>query len=283
MNYSVLCVLMLIPFCTFSQMNKIEVVYPLSQKPKAVCLLIHGLNYKPSKMNWVRQQLLIQESIVVSVALSGHGDSYGSDLDKMEDFKQVSWRQWMLDVKPAVRQIDSLGEYYNIPKCFAGYSLGGLVGANIHIEYDFDFDAYFFIAPALDVKLIPKLFINLLSAFPRFVVPSKTPADYRENRGTPIAAYKALLQGVKSYTKSEKCMERCFLIVDKHDELIKTKRVLKLAKQNGYQILVLNRKKGECFYCNKKHLITDPMSLGNHSATVIQLIELFISNKSTLY
>ncbi|NOQ24911.1 MAG: hypothetical protein GQ564_06060 [Bacteroidales bacterium] len=280
----IILILIGIPCKTYSQdfqQENYEVYYPLNKNPTAICMVIHGLNLKPSKMDWICNQIIDQGAIVINIELWGHGnnpinctDSFNIE-KKMDQFKNVTWEQWIQDTKPALDYIDLINKDKNLPKYLFGYSLGGLVGASIENEFDYNFDKYFLFAPALEIKFLPNILIRLSGLFPKMVIASRAPELYRDNIGTPIAAYKALFYGIKRFKKENQNLNNCYIIVDKKDELVCSKKLKKLASINNYTINIIQRKKTDCTYCNCKHLIIDDNSLGSQSDIVVKHIKSF--------
>jgi alpha-beta hydrolase superfamily lysophospholipase len=263
------------------QQNNYEVYYPLNTDTTAICMLIHGLNLKPSKMDWICKQLLNQGAIVINVELWGHGNNPINSIDsfivekKMDQFKNVTWEKWMQDTKPALDYIDLINKNKNLPEYLFGFSLGGLVGASIENEFDYSFDKYFLFAPALEIKFLPRILIRLFGLFPKMVIESRAPEIYRDNSGTPIAAYKALFNGIKRFKKENQNLDNCYIIIDKKDELVSSKKLKKLANSNNFKINIIERKNTDCKYCNYKHLIIDDNSLGSKSDLVVKQIKSF--------
>lgn len=254
--------------------NNYKVFYPNTASPSAVCMVIHGLNQKPSTMEWIINELLNQGAIVVNVELWGHGENPvpNSDSAKMEErlsqFKQVTWAQWMNDTKPAVKFITETWTENNLPKYFFGFSLGALVGSSISMEYKFDFDKYFLLAPTIKIKFWPRVFVGILSPFPNMIVRSRAPVSYRENQGTPISAYKALLKGAKKFRKEPPNLNNCLIIVDKKDRLVSSRKLHRFAEQQSYSISIIDKSLMSCKYCDVDHLVIDEESLGAYSKFV---------------
>lgn len=263
------------------QQNNYKVYFPLDKNPTAICMVIHGLNLKPSKMDWICKQLLNQGAIVLNIELWGHGNNPINSTDsfniekKIDQFKNVTWEQWMQDTKPALDYIDIINKNKNLPKYLFGYSLGGLVGASIENEFDYNFDKYFLFAPALEIKFLPRILIRLFGLFPKMMITSHAPEMYRDNTGTPIAAYKALVYGIKRSKKKNLNLNNCYIIIDKKDELVSSKKLKKLANSNNFTINIIQRKKTDCTYCNYKHLIIDDNSLGSQSEIFVNQIKSF--------
>jgi esterase/lipase len=264
-----------------SASSNYQVFYPETSSPTAVCMVIHALNLKPSKMQWIINELLNQGAIVVNVELWGHGNNPIPNSDtvqaakRLSQFKQVTWAQWMDDTKPALKFITETCSENNLPKYFFGFSLGALVGSSISMEYDFEFDKYFLLAPTIKIKFWPKVFITLLSPFPNMVIRSKAPVDYRESKGTPESAYKALLRGVKKFKKEQPNLTNCLIIVDKKDRLISSKRLHRFAEQHNYSIAIIDKSLLDCQYCDVDHLVIDEESLGGYSNFVSDEISAF--------
>lgn len=273
---------LVVPLMVFPQepqTKNYQVYYPENDSPTAVCMVIHGLNLKPSRMVWIRDELLKQGAIVVNVELWGHGNNpvVVSDSAKLEErlsmLKQVSWTQWMNDTKPALDFINDICEEKELPKYFVGFSLGGLVGSSISMEFDFAFDKYFLLAPSIKIRSGPKVSVEIMSWFTNKVIRSRTPVRYRDNRGTPIAAYKALLKGAKKFKNVQPDLNNCLIIVDKNDELVSPKKLQKFAEEKNYSFVLLDKSKTECEYCSIHHLIIDEESLGSYSSLVAEEIQ----------
>lgn len=268
------------------QQNNYEVYHPLNKNPTAICMVIHGLNFKPCKMDWIRNQLLKQGAIVINIELWGHGNNPINCTDsfyiekKMNQFKNVTWEQWMQDTKPALDYIDLINTNRNLPKYLFGFSLGGLVGANIEHEFNYSFDKYFLFAPALEIRFLPHILIRLFGLFPKMVIASRAPEIYRDNIGSPIAAYKAIVYGMKQFKKENQSLNNYYIIVDKKDELVSSKKLIKLARINNFTIDIIQRKKTDCAYCNYKHLIIDSNSLGSQSNIVVKQIKSFFLQRN---
>ena len=232
-------------------------------------------------MQWIRNELLKQGAIVVNVELWGHGDNpiVITDSSQVEErlskFKQVTWTQWMNNTKPAMDLVRKMCQERNLPKYFFGFSLGALVGLSMSNDFDFIFDKYFLLAPAIKIKFWPRVFIGILSPFPNMVIKSKAPIYYRENRGTPIAAYKALLKGAKKFNKVQANLNNCLIIVDKNDEVVSSKKLQQYADDNNDEIVIIQKRKKNCEYCNVNHLIIDEESLGPYSTFVSSEIQSF--------
>ena len=185
----------------------------------------------------------------------------------------------MSDMGPAIEYIDSVSRETSLPKYFFGFSLGGLIGSSISINYNFEFDKYFLLAPAIKIKALPKMAVGFMSPYPNKIIKSKTPLPYRENRGVPVAAYKALLKGAKEFKKAQPHLNNSLIIVDKKDPVVSARKLSRYAKENKYTIEVIRKNKKECTYCDNPHLIVDEASLGPSSELVSNKIALFFNSQ----
>ena len=114
-----------------------------------------------------------------------------------------------------------------------------------------------------------------MSIFPNKVIKSKTPLPYRENQGTPVAAYKALLKGAKQFKKAKYRLNNCLIIVDKKDRLVSARKLSRYANKNNYTIEIIQKEKLNCPYCSIGHLTIDEESLGSYSTFVSDKIKSF--------
>ena len=162
-----------------------------TETPRAVVLLIHGLNQKPSK--W-RQLIFFLNSLdlhVYRLTLRGHG---GAPFGNMIS---VTARSWQSDFMSGYGELDR--RYPGAEKIFVAYSLGGLVA----LESQLKFGKSFF---TKQVLLAPSLFLRpyvyLVKPVTKILpfIPSRTPKAYRANpKATASAAYQALFELLKGF------------------------------------------------------------------------------------
>jgi len=107
----------------------------------------------------------------------------------------------------------------------------------------------------------------VLSPFPRLVIPSMAPENYLANeKGTPIAAYNALFDGLNQFDKNagQKLNVPTLVFIDEQDEFIplgKLKKLVEAKKWNQWQFFIVEKDKtaeDERFY----HHIIDASSTG---------------------
>jgi alpha-beta hydrolase superfamily lysophospholipase len=214
-----------------NRVERISSSYP--ENSKGVALVIHGLNLKPDKMNPIIT-LLTQFNIdVLKMSLSGHGKNYTAKIDidtsraRMETFKKASFRLWREETYRAYDIAEKMSREKGVPLFLVGYSLGGLMGVDLFATCS---AAYFnrmvLLAPALKLHTLyyaAKFFFP----FPKLVIPSFSPASYRANFGTPVAAYHALFEAIEHFHQNmtSKLNVPTIVIIDPLDELIPYNRL----------------------------------------------------------
>ena len=207
---------------------------------KGVALVIHGLNLQPTRMEPIISRLTESGIDVLSLSLRGHGDNFtrrdGIDRDtaRLEAFKKVSYQVWINEAYLAFLQVKKMGEQKNVPVFLTAFSIGGLIGLDLFASNpDVMFDRMVLFAPAIKVHGIIYL-ERILSPFPSLVIPSLADESYLANKkGTPIAAYNALFEGLDRFEKNanSKINVSTLIFVDREDEFIPLWGLRKLVKE----------------------------------------------------
>jgi esterase/lipase len=196
---------------------------------KGVALVIHGLNLRPDKMQTIISELTESGIDVLRLSLRGHGENYthhaGIDEDqaRLEAFKAVSFGLWMNEAYLAYTQVQKRAARKNVPLLFVGFSLGGLIGLDLFASQpEVHFERMVLFAPAIKLHSFHYL-ARILSPFSRLVIPSLAPETYLSNKkGTPIAAYNALFEGLQQFEKhvNPKINVPSLIFIDERDEFI---------------------------------------------------------------
>jgi len=240
---------------------------------KGVALVIHGLNLRPDRMQPIISKLTESGIDVLGLSLRGHGENYthrkGIDIDRarLEAFKNVSYQVWINEAYLAYLQLKERAEEKGVPLFLTAFSLGGLIGLDLFASHaEVRFDKLVLFAPA--IRLHGTIYLErVLSPFPRLVIPSMAPENYLANeKGTPIAAYNALFDGLNQFDKNagQKLNVPTLVFIDKQDEFIplgKLKKLVEAKKWNQWQFFIVekdNTAEDERFY----HHIIDASSTG---------------------
>lgn len=243
--------------------NALWVDQPQNSKPKAVVILLHGLNLKPAKMDGWANMLTQNGALVIRFALYGHRGFFG----EMAQVKEEVWRKQFVE---ALEKAQELSLQHKAPIHFMGFSLGALVGleslthfakSNIAIE------KMVLIAPAIATPWYSHAAVSMFSWLGRgFTLPSRSPKHYRANNGTTIAAYQALFELKKSIhdKKFLNCNVPALILIDKHDELVPMEGVKKIINDNKlshWQLEVVDNRNA---YRNFgfRHLMVDEEAVG---------------------
>ncbi|MFO7556304.1 MAG: alpha/beta hydrolase [Desulfobacterales bacterium] len=253
-----------------------------SDKKTGVALVIHGLNLRPGKMESIISLLAHYGMDVLNVSLRGHGQNFtqkeGVDIRsaRMDAFKTVSYQLWIDETHRAYRLAKKRSDEKNVPLFFIGFSMGGLMGADLFASYpDVCFDKMVLFAPAFKLHGIT-YFGKLLSPFPRLVIPTLASTSYLTNSGTPMAAYNALFEAVRHFNKNihRKLNIPTIILIDKKDELVSYQGLRRMVeKENLDQWKFHLIQKGQIDVKEKmNHLIIDEPSVGKDIWNEIQTI-----------
>jgi alpha-beta hydrolase superfamily lysophospholipase len=246
---------------------------------RAVAVVVHGLNLKPSRMDTIASELNKRGILVMRVSLTGHG----GDISK---FKHVKRSDWLNDLFRAYLIASETAKNLNVPLFYIGYSLGcPAVLDLICTEKDVSFDKAVFFAPAISLKVYTHL-IRLGNLFGKTaVIPGRTPAPYRVNNGTPVAAYNALFEHIKSIksNSSERLNFDILIFLDPKDELVSFKALQRFILNEGFDRWCLVSINTEDKYTTDSyhHLMIDPDTAGNEAwhAIIDQMSEHLSSEK----
>ena len=239
-----------------------------------MCLLIHGLNFKPARMMAIAELLGSNgvESLIVS--LRGHGDNFepatgaeSIEQLRLEALKSTSRSTWLQEAHEAYTVAREFAAENGVPLLLVGFSLGALIGTDMlqDTARNVSFDGMILFAPALRVHWYTHL-LRLLAPFPRLVLPSRSPRDYAANPGTPIAAYNALFESLAAVRArgDSKLGIRTLAFIDPSDELVSYRGLQGLGETVAGEQWSLVALKKTLRHDDRDfhHLIIDSRSLG---------------------
>jgi alpha-beta hydrolase superfamily lysophospholipase len=222
-------------------------------KIKGMALVIHGLNLRPDKMQAIISRLTESGIDVLGLSLRGHGENYphfegiNEDQARLNAFKDVSFPLWTNEAYLAYTLVQKEAELNKVPKFFVGYSIGGLIGLDLFAsQKEVHYDRMVLFAPAIKLRSIHYL-ARILSSFPRLVIPSFAPDYYLSNeKGTPIAAYNALFEGLQQFEKhaSRTINVPTLIFIDEEDEFIPVhafKELIEKVNLNLWQLYIVEK------------------------------------------
>lgn len=247
---------------------------------KAVVILLHGLNLRPQKMDDWSRVLSAHGAQVIRFALYGHTGDY-------QHMQKVTADAWRSQFQEAIRIARSRAEEDKVPLYFIGFSLGALVGLEWQSKQEpgqSGFQKMVLIAPALSIPWYSRTAVNLLSIFGRgFMLPSRSPEDYRANKGTSIAAYQALfaLKASLERNKYRNANVSTLVLIDREDELVDSRGIRKIIEEFRLSKWILEMVDNRFAYDNYgfRHLMVDEDAVGKElwaslSAMLIRHLDL---------
>ncbi len=237
---------------------------PKTDSAKGIVLVIHGLNLKPSKMDSVSQELEDHGYEIFRMELAGHRGS-------LEEFRTVDFDVWTYESVRAYQLVSERAKQMNVPFHVIGFSLGGVMAQTVINLSGADVirqpHSVVLFAPALSLQN-RSYFIRLAGVMgSRFVVPSVSPAEYRAHRGTTMAGYYALFDGVDRLdrTKYYRSNVKTLVVVDPNDEVVSYSGLLELKNKfhlSRWKFLTLDVRRGSQLKKPKHHLIIDEVGVG---------------------
>jgi alpha-beta hydrolase superfamily lysophospholipase len=156
-------------------------------------------------------------------------------------------------------------EQFGVPVVLVGFSLGGLLGCAAALASpQVRFAKLALFAPALAIHRRSKILMSL-ARWPQLVIPSATPAAYRANRGTTMAAYNALYAAQAGCERllDERLNAPALVFVDPQDELVAAAGLEQLAAERRltrWQFYPVHKGAGAA--TRYHHLLIDSSSVG---------------------
>ncbi|HXH30856.1 MAG TPA: alpha/beta hydrolase [Bacteriovoracaceae bacterium] len=230
-----------------------------AQQTAGQSLLIHGLNTKPEKLADLIREVNLRGHDVLLLRLKGHND----DLLEM---KKITQQAWLEQLAEAFFLLRARNEARKGSLTLLAHSLGGVLATTYlaaHPEYRMDQLLLF--APALEVNFTSQ-FIRALYVLPDgYLVPSMAPESYQAQRGTSIAAYRALFQTISDFRalEPEKLNFKTTVLMDPKDELVSFSGLETLMKKLNRWKLVAVSTAGSTLPRPYHHLIISRESLGS--------------------
>ncbi len=245
---------------------------PATGSPRAVVLLVHGLNLQPDCMLPLAAALQGMGMTVLNLALTGHGANYQArpgltaTAARMASYRAVTHAQWQADLWQGYVQASTLAETAALPCCFVGFSLGALLGCELLATNQVvNFARMVLLAPALVLHPYTQ-FPRLFKAWPQLTIRSLAPQAYRANLATPIAAYLALGQALDNlhHNLSPRLNIPTQLFVARRDELVAAKGLARFVQQAALTQWQFDfvHKAGSGVEQRYQHLIINPASVG---------------------
>ena len=233
---------------------------PLS-RPKAVAMVVHGLNLRPCRMNAIARELTGRGVLVLRVTLTGHdGDTAA--------FSRVTRDDWLRDLNQAYQQVAERGRHFDCPVLFVGFSLGAVAGLDLMTaRAGIRFDGIVLFAPAITPRWYTYSLVIGNLAGKDVIFPSATPKSYRVNSGTPVAAYNALFDHVRHVRRAdiEHLDVPVLVFIDPEDELVSydgLKHFVRERGLDGWRVIEVDHSETLLGSDSYHHLVVDAVSVG---------------------
>lgn len=246
--------------------------YSQKMPPQGTALVIHGLNLLPEKMLPLIEWLNHLGVDAFNLTLHGHGTPEKklppAPKSRMEAMQQVTHALWLEETRCAYQTVKAHAQQQENPLLLVGFSLGAVLGLELFSFEKQPFDQMILLAPPLVIHARGYA-VKWLRGFPRLVLKSLAPKDYRANDGTPVAAYLALFQSMSHVQSLLPAMNiPTQIFIDPQDPLVKAKALPLLLSKHHLTQWELSHVHGDvqgASRCNSAHLILDENSLGKNA------------------
>lgn len=243
---------------------------PEGQRPKGIALLLHGLNLLPSQMDSLAYTFHSLGFASYRVSLCGHREeqSKRGPSPRLEALKEVTAQRWLDETIEAWSEAKEAAQTAGLPLVVVGFSMGGLLASLAPLEAPdhCSYEKRILFAPALCVRPSLQMMRPLLF-LPRLVIPSASPAPYKANWGTSMAAYKALFDLLDRFKEAplHKANRPTLVMMDRRDELLSAKKLEQMIQSQKWDQWSTHwlQKKAQ-YKGSPNHLIIDKASVGSH-------------------
>lgn len=227
---------------------------------RGIVLVAHGLNLRPSAMDFLCTSLNGAGFDTYRISLTGHHTAHEGSFPAS---------QWMDDFAEGYRTAHASDP--EMPIYIVAFSVGALLATHF-IDSNPDLTPsprrMVFLAPALSLRFLPRSAYILRWFGPlNFRFPNRAPSDYRRFRLTPLFWYENLIdvyEETRTLTQSDKLRPiPTLLLMSRQDELISFSGLTSWIKENELNTWKIGelhpRPLGSDLY---EHLVIDERSLG---------------------
>lgn len=195
-------------------------------------LFVHGLNTTPKIFNDLAAACEARNILICRPHLKGHDPSQALP-------ETIKAADWVNGIHDAMNQNKHVTEWIAV-----GYSLGGLVIANMALKKPKLFQRIVLLAPALSLKFYAHLPRMIL--FTDIRLKSFTPAHIRAHNKLStdyFSALYALRRETRRMIRDRKELPQMTIIMSCHDELISYHGTRKLAQKMGAEFISVKKKR----------------------------------------
>lgn len=241
-----------------------------AEDPKAVALVVHGLNLRPTAMNDIAQLLQEAGTDVLTISLSGHAVELDED-SRLVQFREADFSAWQADVLHGVAMAGERARELQRPLYLVGFSLGGLLSADyVSLQSQLDavqVDRMVLFAPAIVLRWSSYALMPF-QVFPDIFLPSVSPELYRANDYAPASAYLSLYDGVRLMRDSvtDGLNIPTLLFMNPRDELVSDNGLRDFIEEfelSRWQYIEVEKSDGAA--ATLDHLIIGPHALGDET------------------
>lgn len=264
----------------FNQMPALSRWYKVDE-PRALALVVHGLNLNPLKMKAYALALNEMGISVLLTSLTGHRGS-------LKEQKDVLYQDWLDDMHThyCALKKESL-KLGNLPLYQLSFSLGTLTTLSYVAETkNHPFEKNIFIAPAAWIHWYSQIpqYLSFFSG--RLGIPSGNLRSYRSQDTTSVAAYQAMADARKAVEKADPQLYQkdTLIFLDPEDELVSLKKLKSFKEESDLKSwnIVTVTNADHTLEKSFHHLIVDEPSLGKSEwKRVLSQIEKFFRVKKS--
>ncbi len=233
-----------------------------TEPTRAVVVVAHGLNLRPSRMDAIAELLREHGADVLRLGLPGH-------VGGLEEMRGVTRDAWLRALAEAGIEASVRATQLQVPLSFVGYSVGGLLYCDSQSSTPAPppYARVVLLAPALTPNRLVHL-TPLMGLFrgERYVIASEAPPESRRHAGTSVRAYKAVLASLDAVEAADGAAYNVptWVLIDRDDETVSATRLAQFIARKAltaWTLEVIDRR-GEPVTPIAHHLIIDRQSLG---------------------
>jgi esterase/lipase len=198
--------------------------YSADKKIKGVAFIFHGLNAKPSTMDFLANFFNRQGMQVLRGSLTG----YSGNLEA-----PVSRDIWLSDVEKTYLEALKKSQDLKVPLYYVGYSMGALLFLDLvsNSKEKILVDKMILFSPALSIAAHLRFFSFIFYLPGSLKLPSRNLLEYRSHDYTSFASYDALWTSYGRINWDKITPPKALVIMDSKDELVSFGGVERIVKK----------------------------------------------------
>lgn len=246
-------------------------IEPKSKKPKAVVIVAHGMNFKPSRMKFVNSILLNQNLLVLQMSFTGHSG-------QLEETKYISRKEWLNDAEEVYCLASKEATKRNSPLYLATFSFSSVLFSDFFTSQSHMFNQVSKIvqfAPGFTPHFFTRI-VEWLRFLPNIMIPSMNLPEFRAQNSFPLDGMNSFFESLRKVEKVKNKLSSLapsIVFIHPNDELIDENRLSDFFKESGLDSKWKTITLGPLTDAASKgfaHMVVEPQMVGPNNWKIIE-------------